>query len=1106
MSASERRQRIAELREANPTLTELEVSDASLLRRFPRRGAAPQTETTQKTPGEVRAKALEVLRDNDVFKAQTEAVQIELVLAMDRALGIRANRAVSKEITAIRATLTQRKRAVREVEAVKRQLRQFIRRSLPKSNTYSQADINKLVRAVERVNQANYRVQVEKILQVVEKQRAKMRTAVLKKLLKAVTEGAKRRVTGKKMSKAKSLDADGQSFSAEFRKVLELAMSSTEEAAEKLQALAETLGSNAGIDALAKEAAGEKLTQKERAFVNRAAAIHLVQNLSTMSLEEVQDLADNYAVRAKESRQYLSEARKARARAADELRTKIDDAMRESNPEVYNDDGTVMTEPELDARMDAVRMYWKEGKGKGLSPRVKGQVRAAKLYYETYSFRDIAKLMRSMVDSLKHLGTFVNSINQTVYTEVFDRLNALNRASLKGYFEQQDFLTSLGYKAVQERLFDTTTMKFKVKTNVKGEDSRERMQEFNGDQLLRIYVLSLNPIQRKKLAEQGIDEQRLAEIKENLGEEVIAFGDKVVAHLSSEYYESINDVYRSMYGANLPYIENYFPTITTRSNPDAVQLLEGDFNGVFQAEFSSALKARTDMTSDIDLTAASFSSALESHIKSMEHFKAYAEGVKALNTIVNTPSLSAVLDGMGIKTMVKQSINNAVNPNSGRDALGFTGRAFNWIQTSFTGYALAYRLMQLPKQATSFVNAFPEYSFRKGGKIGWGIDAAIDIVPFLTDYTMVMLQARKYHKLFMKLSPTYRNRVHLGVAGDLSSLESGSPTRTPIGLASTRRAKALRGAKTAGALPTVGGDLAGVMGYAANYRRDIKNGMTQEEAIKRFEEYDASQQSRRPSEKSIVQQNTNHLVRFFTMFGSQIFLMINNTVQGWRRIGKDISNGRKPKDKDIRMVAVNQGLANALFVAMSNIAILLHGDDDERWEVAKMIMKAAVGLNLIYQIPLVGSGVKDVENWITGSRKPANAGVNPFSSLIWKIKKAAKEGNGGVVALQTMMEMFVLKAQIGPILALYRTATEPEEADIEEAADIIGISPSYRPEVYETGEPTAEYQEQLDYDAELDAEREADPEWVQLQEEKKRLKEEKAARKKEKKRVLQYGE
>jgi hypothetical protein len=1073
-----RAQRLSDLREANPTLSE--ISDAALLRRFPRRGVQAETVVTEKTPAEVREKALEILRDNSVFQEQSEQVQMELVIAMDRALGITANRSVAKEIAAIRNSITQRNRKGRELQAIKRQLRNLIRTHIPTSKDYSQAAINRLVRATAAVTEDNYRVQVEKVLQVIEKQRENMRAKVLKKLLTDVTRGARKTITDTKKNRAGSLDIQGQSFAEIFKKALTLAMASEkqqEKAMEEFRLLAEELETDEGIVALAKSASGETLTSKEERLVNIAVALDLVKNLPSMSLEEVENLANDYAVAASMSRQELSATRKRRALETDALRQKVTDSLRMSNPEMFHEDGSFIKDAnERRALLDDVRKYWVEGKGKGLSARLKGQVKAAKAYVEIYKWMSGPQMVKSMFDSLKHLGTFMNSVNDTLYEEVFNRLNRMDNNSLKGYFKQQDFLRSLGYDAVLEQLFDTEMYEVKgVRSTVSG---KKRNESFSKDQLLRLYALSLNPIQNRKLEAMGFTRVKMIEIEEYLGKDVTGFADKVVAYLSNEYYEGVNDVYRDVNDVNLNYVENYFPTMTTQSDVNPKQLFEGDFNGIFNAESAPALRNRNDMTSDINLKGATFTSALESHVKTMEHYKAYASDTKKLNAIFNTNSVDGTLAMLGVKTMVKQSVNNAINPDSGKNALNSSGKVFNALQTKFTSYALAFRLVQIGKQMTSFINAFENYSFRKSGKQ----NVLVDIMPFLMDYAAVMAQPRKYIKMATEMSPTFRYRLAQGVKGDLAGLESGSPTLTALENRQTRWAKFARGFKKGGAAPTIVGDIMGVMGYMANYRRNIKNGMSEEKAVEAFNEYNQTQQTRRPSERAIIQQNSNFIIRGFTMFGSTPILYINNVMQASTNILRSWNKGgiKSINQKDVRRLALNLGAANAAFVAMSNLGLLLRGDDEERKEAMRQIRNAMLGLNLVYMTPFVGSAVKGVENYITGNRRPADMGVNPLTSLFNKFKKAAEDDKEMEAMLQTVLEIGI-GAQLAPFIALIETAGNLDEAGIKEIYDIIGYSESYREKAAKKGyRPLLPYQQELkDYNDKIKKENEANPEWVE---------------------------
>ena len=63
----------------------------------------------------------------------------------------------------------------------------------------------------------------------------------------------------------------------------------------------------------------------------------------------------------------------------------------------------------------------------------------------------------------------------------------------------------------------------------------------------------------------------------------------------------------------------------------------------------------------------------------------------------------------------------------------------------------------------------------------------------------------------------------------------------------------MRGLTSAGSRTTAIGDIAGVMGYMATYNRDIKNGMSKEDALAKFNNYNETQQSRTPAERAPIQ-------------------------------------------------------------------------------------------------------------------------------------------------------------------------------------------------------------------------------------------------------------
>jgi hypothetical protein len=614
----------------------------------------------------------------------------------------------------------------------------------------------------------------------------------------------------------------------------------------------------------------------------------------------------------------------------------------------------------------------------------------------------------------------------------------MDERSKVGYFREMTNLDSIansipgitkGYKQIRNML-QTGVHEFTI---------NGQKQIYNADKLLRIYALSLNDVQRGKLKQMGWDDAQIQKIKSIVGPEPIEFADKLVDYFSNDYYESINNVYSHVNDVNLGYVPNYFPTITQSQKVDSKLLEDGDFNGIFNAETAPALKERSDVSGLIELNY-DFSDVVESHFVTMEKYKAYAEGVKDLNAIFQTPAFNVLLEESDLKTVVKRSVNFAITPNAGQKE---QQTALGKLMTKFTGFALAFKAVQIPKQATSFFNAYEDYSyFPADSKIPGVIKGPIDLMMFMVDSAKVMATMPKQVRKAYGMSANVRDRLLKGIEGDVYGLESGSNVFSSIDKRTDIWAKAVRAFKTGAAGPTVLGDILGVMGYMVNYNRNIANGMTQADALEAFNNYNATAQSRRGTEKISLQQNQNELSRAFTMFGSTTFLQINKVLTAQTNIFRALKNGQMPSSKDIRAFALNLGITNALFVGTANLAKFIKGDDDDRDEVLKQMGKALIGLNLIESIPLIGAAVETALADIEGERtRGGDNVVNPYMQVYKKIKKASEE-EVGFKSVQPLVEI-VIGAQLDPFIGVYNGVQDG--FDENAIYDMLGISKSYRP-------------------------------------------------------------
>lgn len=1029
--------------------------------------------TRTKTFSDIRAKAVELMKAHPTFQEQTDQVQMELLNAFDRQLGIRANTSVSREMAAIRNNLRQRRVAEKNLADAQLQLKNFIRRNLPKSNEYTQGKINALISAVSKVKTVeDLEAQMENVMKVIEQQRATMKKSVVRKIAELVNKKAKPAMTQSGKRRSAGLDAAGQSFFSNAKQVLNAIIKDDVDALAKI---AEEIARPEVDEAFAKQARGEKLTSKETALMNLALAFDTFADLQNMSLEETNELFSVLKDTRRESINNLKSRRAARAARNKMVEDEVTAQIAETNPELFDEMGELLNTDQVSERKNEIRKLFRDRK----------YPQAMKEWLKNFKYSNASQVIATSKNMLRHLGTLTNLVDRvsrskTAFTDnVYRRLNRANDIYNENRFRTIEAIDSIaraagfdkGYNQVMNTIYSdgNPLMSLKLKNTKTGATFNAQVSK---DQQMRIYALSQNDFQREKLRNQGVSDEVLEEIKTNLGPEVVSFVDGVVEFLSNEYYEQVNSVYSSVNDVNLGYVQNYFPTSTISPQDNNELLKEGDFNGIFNAEVSPAFKERTDTQKDISISDFDFSGVLENHLQSMDKYVAYAEATKDINAFFKIPAVNLLLSELGIHKSMMQTVNMDINPNAGT-SMGQDNKVMSKFQQLFTGFALAFKVIQIAKQATSFVNAYADYSyFPKDSKVPNVVKKAIDPVMFMVDMAATYGSMAKdligkdgaINKA-MEMSPTLRMRIKQGIEGDVYGLESGGKAFKPLSKSHTKVARARRALQQAGAAPTVIGDVLGVMGYMINYNRNIKNGMNPQEAAEAFNNYNATQQSRRGTEKTPLQMSKNYLVRTFTMFGSTVFLQINKVMSSATNMGRDISEGKVPRSKDIREFYLNLAIANALFVATSNIGKLL-GDDDDKEDAMGKIAEAMIGMNLLYQLPMLGVVAEEYDlggrviAGISGDeykkkKKFVSSIVNPFSSVGYKVKKQVEKDGVLWGTTRPILEA-AMGAQLDPFIGLYNLGFGDDEFQEAAVYDILGISKSYRPASAMPPEPEKE--------------------------------------------------
>lgn len=979
-----------------------------------------------KSFAEVRQKALDILKANPIFQVQPEQTQLELTVALDRMLGIRTNQRVTKEIGQIKNNLKQRKISKDNIADAQRRMRTIIRKLLPNSKNYSNKAINSLLKTINTTTPKNFVGKVSEVLTQVEAQRLVQRNILIDKIAKLVKKKVKVRKTASGKRRSAGLDAPGQSYFTQVEKVLNAAKKGDLQTIIDLQ---ESINPEAYEQALVDREAGKKLTSKQQVLLDRQLAIDTFGDVLNMDLQQVEDLFVDVKATSSESIANLNNRRNTRREALNEIKEDFKAQIESDYEFLFDEDGNPLNKNQVKTRQEKIREGFEQN----------GLFGGLRTFFKTFYDGEQLKsngVVKFLENNIAHLGTIARKLDSNtrgMFTRIFfDRLNDFDENTLKGIRRTESRMNAMSQSTNKKDWTDwkyslgTETQEFTMINSKTGKPANKRL---NKDQAMRLYALSKNTIQGKKLERQKLD---IEGIKTFIGPDNVALVDQAVDFLSNSYFEETNDVYIQVNDIGLGFVENYFPTRTIKEQITAEMIGAGQFQNIFDTEFSPAFKERFDKTNDVEI-GQSFSEVMEDHVNQMEKYKAYAVGVKEMSQVLKDPSVNLLLEQTGLKGLFLQNLNYAINPDSGPQV---SQDVISYLQNRFTGFALALKVVQIPKQASSFVQAFEKYSATpQPNKI-----PGYDLINFAYDYFKVIATLPRQIKESREISATFDARLKKGLAGDIFGLESGSRTYKSLKADQGRRGRISRGFEKVKGFTTVAGDILGVLGYKAVYNRAIANGMGKAEALRLFNEFNSTQQTRRATEKSPMQQSTNVFNRFFTMFGSSLFLMMNNVGQS----GAAILSGKAGKS-DYRKFALNYAVANVMFTAMSYAPALLVGKGDERDRALRALRDAALGLNLLYSVPILGAAIESAVAKATGDRKPISDGVNPLTSVVRKIDKARKEikEDGSVLAVvQPIFEIIAgmqLDAPIGVAKIL-----GGDFAD-DNIYDATGVTPSYRP-------------------------------------------------------------
>jgi hypothetical protein len=303
-----------------------------------------------KSYSEIRQKAQDLIQQHPVYLKQTDQVQMELRSGLDRSLGYRKGRNVSREIARIRGILKQRNIGARNLKDAQVMLRNFIRATLPESNTYTRSQINKLLNSITNIKSIDdFYSEASKVLNIVDNQRAKMKRAAIQEIVKIVkSKAVPASQAGKR--RAKGIDSIGQVIFSNVKKVLNAVQIRDEvKRKEALASIKLELDANQSIisEAERKLFSDEDITLQEESLVQLQLAYDMFANLDVASLEETNALLDEIKNIKKESILRFNSRRLKIAEDRAAIYELANEQIKQTDPILYNPNGTLRNSDQM---------------------------------------------------------------------------------------------------------------------------------------------------------------------------------------------------------------------------------------------------------------------------------------------------------------------------------------------------------------------------------------------------------------------------------------------------------------------------------------------------------------------------------------------------------------------------------------------------------------------------------------------------------------------------------------------------------------------------------------------------------------------------------------
>jgi hypothetical protein len=164
------------------------------------------------------------------------------------------------------------------------------------------------------------------------------------------------------------------------------------------------------------------------------------------------------------------------------------------------------------------------------------------------------------------------------------------------------------------------------------------MKDFKvtSSELTYLYMVNKMLDGKMKLRRMGIEDEHIAAIKQALDPRLVELADWLQEEFFPQTRERYNEVHKRMFGAGMSAIDNYVPLkILKESLERNVDVGAPDKNDQRSATVTGSVISRTVNCQPIDVLHGDVFNIVTSHVTDMEHWAAFSEFARDINTLVS---------------------------------------------------------------------------------------------------------------------------------------------------------------------------------------------------------------------------------------------------------------------------------------------------------------------------------------------------------------------------------------------------------------------------------------------------------------------------------------